>query len=135
MYPDVTLQYAREQLQEARQLLARGIDPSAQRPTVKIARADTFKVIAKEWLEMQAERLAPITMSKARWSLGSFVYPRLGSRPFRAIGATHEQNRERSAGGFGPATTTPTLTPAKYMDAISRGKTMRSGEGRKGPCI
>ncbi len=87
VYPDVTLQYAREQLQEARQLLARGIDPSAQRRTVKIARADTFKVIAEEWLEMQAERLAPITMTKARWILGSFVYPRLGSRPIAEITA------------------------------------------------
>ena len=83
VYPDVTLQYAREQLQDARQLLARGIDPSVQRRTVKIARADTFKVIAEEWLEMQAERLAPITMTKARWILGSFVYPRLGSWPIR----------------------------------------------------
>ena len=87
MYPDVTLAYAREQLQEARQLLARGIDPSAQRRTVKIARADSFKVIAEEWLEMQAERLAPITMTKARWILGSLVYPRLGSWPIAEITA------------------------------------------------
>ena len=83
VYPDVTLQYAREKLQEARQLLARGIDPSVQRRTVKIARTDTFKVTAEEWLEMQAERLAPITMTQARWILGSFVYPRLGSWPIR----------------------------------------------------
>ena len=87
VYPDVPLQYAREQLQDARQLLARGIDPSVQRRTVKIARADSFKVIAEEWLEMQAERLAPITMTKARWILGSFVYPRLGSRPIAEITA------------------------------------------------
>src|SRR6185437_12827604 len=87
VYPDVPLQYAREQLQDARQLLARGIDPSVQRRTVKIATADSFKVIAEEWLELQAERLAPITMSKARWILGSFVYPRLGSRPIAEITA------------------------------------------------
>jgi DNA primase len=30
----------------------------------------------------------------------------LRARPFRALGVTHEQNRERSAGGFGPAATT-----------------------------
>ena len=30
----------------------------------------------------------------------------LWPRPFRATGATHEQNRGRSAGGFGPAATT-----------------------------
>jgi hypothetical protein len=36
---------------------------------------------------MQAQRLAPITMAKARWILGSFVYPRLGSRPIAEITA------------------------------------------------
>jgi len=36
---------------------------------------------------MQAERLAPITMTKARWILNSFVYPRLGSRPIAEITA------------------------------------------------
>ena len=72
---------------EANMSPAPGIDPSAQRRTVKIARADTFKVIAEEWLEMQAERLAAITMTKARWILGSFVYPRLGSRPIAEITA------------------------------------------------
>ena len=82
VYPDVTLQSAGEQLQNAR-----GIDPSAQRRTVRTARADTFKAIAEEWLEMQAERLAPITMTKARWILGSFLYPRLGSRPIAEIAA------------------------------------------------
>ncbi len=82
VYPDVTLQSAGEQLQNAR-----GIDPSAQRRTVRTARADTFKAIAEEWLEMHAERLAPITMTKARWILGSFLYPRLGSRPIAEIAA------------------------------------------------
>lgn len=58
--------------------LPRGIDPSEHRRTVKIARADTFKVIAEEWLEMQAERLAPITMTKARWIIGLVRLPSPG---------------------------------------------------------
>ncbi|MGH8299745.1 MAG: phage integrase central domain-containing protein, partial [Steroidobacteraceae bacterium] len=103
------------------QVLARGIDPTLQRQTAKAARQTTFKVVAEEWLSMQAEKLAPITMSKARWILDSFVYPRLGSRPIGAIAA-------------GRATRTPATSqalPAKHLRAIrgmgaSRNRSSRS---------
>ena len=36
---------------------------------------------------MQSKKLAAITMTKARWILNSFVYPRLGSRPIAEITA------------------------------------------------
>jgi hypothetical protein len=87
IYPDVPLKYAREQRDEARQLLARGIDPNVQRQLAKAARKMTFQVIAEEWLEMQAAKLAPITMAKARWILDSFVFPRIGSRPIGEVTA------------------------------------------------
>lgn len=81
------LKYAREQREEARQLVARGIDPSVQRRTNKIALENSFKLIAEEWLALQSKKLAEITVSKARWILNSFVYPRLGSRPIAEITA------------------------------------------------
>ena len=87
VYPDVPLKYAREQREEARQLVARGIDPSVQRRTNKIALENSFKLIAEEWLALQSKKLAEITMIKARWILNSFVYPRLGSRPVAEITA------------------------------------------------
>ena len=87
VYPDVPLKYAREQREEARQLVARGIDPSVQRRTNKIALENSFKLIAEEWLALQSKKLAEITMTKARWILNSFVYPRLGSRPIAEITA------------------------------------------------
>ena len=87
VYPDVPLKYAREQREEARQLVARGIDPSVERRTKRIALENSFKMIAEEWLAMLSKRLAEITMSKARWILNSFIYPRLGSRPIAEITA------------------------------------------------
>ena len=48
VYPDVPLKYAREQREEARQLVARGLDPSVQRRTNKIALENSFKLIAEE---------------------------------------------------------------------------------------
>ena len=87
VYPDVPLKYAREQREQARQLVARGIDPSVQRRTNKIALENSFKLIAEEWLALQSKKLAEITMIKARWILNSFAYPRLGSRPIAEITA------------------------------------------------
>ena len=87
VYPDVALKYAREQREEARQLVVRGIDPSVQRRANKIALEHSFKLIAEEWLALQSKKLAEITMIKARWMLNSFAYPRLGSRPIAEMTA------------------------------------------------
>ena len=46
VYPDVPLKLARERREEARRLVASGIDPSAKRQAEKIARSDTFGAIA-----------------------------------------------------------------------------------------
>ena len=87
VYPDVPLKYTREHREEARQLVARGVDPSVERRTKRIALENSFKLIAEEWLALQSKKLAEITMTKARWILNSFVYPRLGSRPIAEITA------------------------------------------------
>jgi len=86
-YPDISLKDARGRRDEARSLVAKGIDPSLHRQTEREARTNTFKLIAQEWLASQESRLAPITLEKARWMLETFVYPRLGSRPIAEITA------------------------------------------------
>jgi len=54
-YPVVTLQKAREKRQEAKQLLADGIDPGAKRKIAKEEQIsevkDMFRNIAQEWFE------------------------------------------------------------------------------------
>src|SRR5215467_4177756 len=53
-YPDVSLKRAREKRDDARRLVADGIDPSAKRKAEKAAQSDTFEAIAREWLALQA---------------------------------------------------------------------------------
>lgn len=57
-YPDTGLADARAKRDEARKLLARGLDPGEQRKATKTARkegaANSFKVIAREWLTVKA---------------------------------------------------------------------------------
>ena len=49
-YPDVPLKRAREKRDEARRLVADGIDPSARRQAERSAAANTFKAVTDEWL-------------------------------------------------------------------------------------
>jgi integrase len=85
VYPTVTLKGARDRRDDARRLVSKGVDPSAQRQTVKVSQTETFERIAEEWLALQSKKLTATTLSKARWMLQTFVYPRLGSRPIGEI--------------------------------------------------
>jgi len=53
-YPDISLVEARQRREEARSLLAHGVDPSATKKAQKVAdtqETETFEVIAREWHE------------------------------------------------------------------------------------
>ena len=52
IYPDVPLTLARDRREEARQMLARGIDPGAKRQAEKVSHKDTFEAIAIECLAL-----------------------------------------------------------------------------------
>src|SRR6202034_1193138 len=60
VYPAVTLAAARTRREEARVLLAKGIDPGAAKKADKrdatLARENTFEVIAREWIGKQQKR-------------------------------------------------------------------------------
>jgi hypothetical protein len=59
VYPDVSLKDARDRRDEARKLLANGIDPSENRKAQRAARADnagnSLEVIAREWFAKYSE--------------------------------------------------------------------------------
>jgi hypothetical protein len=60
-YRDVPLKRAREKRDDARRLLADGVDPSAQRKAEQLASANTLRAIGDEWLAIQKKKLAPNT--------------------------------------------------------------------------
>jgi integrase len=86
-YPDVPLKRAREKREEARKLIADGIDPNVQRKALREASADTFEAVAIEWLALQSKVLAPETMSMLGARLNNFLYLYIGKRPVGAITA------------------------------------------------
>lgn len=92
-WPDLSLADARSKRDEARRVLALGIDPSHQRKIdmakARIAENDSFKSVAVEWIaKNEREGMAEITLSKIRWLLDK-AYPKIGNRPIAQITA-HE---------------------------------------------
>ena len=86
VYPDVSLARAREKRDEARRLLADGIDPGAKRKAEKLAKADTFRAVAEEFLAQREKGWAPTHSSKVRARL-EWLYPHIGARPIGIIEA------------------------------------------------
>ncbi|ESQ79144.1 tyrosine-type recombinase/integrase [Asticcacaulis benevestitus] len=88
-YPDVTLKAARLRRDEARSLVANGIDPGAEKKrklaAAAIEAANTFKAVADEFVEKRAqEGMAEATMIKLRW-FNSLLEKDIGPRPVTEI--------------------------------------------------
>lgn len=90
-YPAVSLSDARARRDEAKRLLAGGIDPTveakAEKARKRAASADTFAAIADEFLaKVEREGRADATLRKKRW-LVSLAVPDIGRRPISEITA------------------------------------------------
>lgn len=84
IYPDTTLKVARTKRDEARKLLANGVDPSehrkAEKASLRAATADSFEVVAREWwsiVHKAAVCEAHSVRTLAR--LEAHVFPHLGA--------------------------------------------------------
>ncbi len=91
IYPAVPLAKAREKRDEARKLLADGIDPGAHRKAAKAARAglaaNTFEAVGREWYAKVAPSLASTTKTKIIRRLEVDAFPVIGNRPIDSLAA------------------------------------------------
>lgn len=89
VYPDVGLKLARERRDEARRLIANGINPSLQRQQdaqrSSDAAANSFEAVAREWLAKNTPTWAPSHTSKVARRMEKDVFPWLGKRPIAEI--------------------------------------------------
>jgi len=89
IYPDVSLKEARKRRDEARTMLAEGIDPGAKRQAEKAQRkadlANSFENVARAWLAHRAEAWTEQTRGAIWSSLERLVVPTLGSKPIADI--------------------------------------------------
>ncbi|WP_027368272.1 tyrosine-type recombinase/integrase [Desulfocurvibacter africanus] len=87
VYPDVSLKEARERRDEARKLLANGIDPSETRKAEKNSQADSFEEVAREWYDKFKPSWSDSHAMRILRRLEQNIFPWLGSRPIKTISA------------------------------------------------
>jgi len=83
VYPEVPLALARQRRDDSRRLLAQGIDPGQHKKAATAARAqlgaNTFEVIAREWLATR-DWVPGYSVKVAAW-FDNDVFPWIGGRP------------------------------------------------------
>lgn len=88
VYPAVGLKDARKRRDEAKELIARGIDPSDARKHARASQAHTFASLAADWmLRLKKEGRAASTIAKAQWILDDYILPHIGSKPITSVTA------------------------------------------------
>lgn len=90
-YPDTGLKEARSKRDEARKLLADGVDPGETRKAQKATRneqaANSFEVIAREWLETRKDSVTPGQTAKTLAIFVNDVFPWMGKAAVAEIDA------------------------------------------------
>jgi len=90
VYPAVSLADARSRRDKARKLLANDTDPGAAKRDEKQAKArasaNTFEVVAAQWLQATAANRAEVTQEKVTNWLKKDINPYIGTMPIATIG-------------------------------------------------
>jgi integrase len=89
-YPEISLFDARRKRDDARKLLANGVDPGAVRKAQKqaeVEETETVEVIAREWHEKFKSTWTEGHAAKLMRCLERDVFPWIGSRPIKEIKA------------------------------------------------
>lgn len=90
-YPSVTLADARQRREDAKKLLANGVDPGELKKTLKEAdnelASNTFEAIARQWHQKfsSAGKWSPTHAADILHRLEKDIFPPLGSRPISEI--------------------------------------------------
>lgn len=83
-FPEITLKEARTRHEEARALLARGVDPSSHKQATKGARlaesANTFQAVAMEWIVKFTADQVQEHIDRQKRRLERHVFPYIGGR-------------------------------------------------------
>ena len=90
-YPEVSLRDARSKCEDARRLLAAGVDPSVERKAKRVARAsaakNTFEMTSREWIASRSKNWVPAHAERVTRLFERDLFPRLGKRPIAEITA------------------------------------------------
>lgn len=85
-FPEISLSDARRKREEARKLIAQGIDPGLAKKEQEAESNDTFERVAAEWMDYKkASRFSPRHADRVWRSLENDIFPSLGHMPVAQI--------------------------------------------------
>ena len=91
VYPAVSLKDARQRREEAKELLAAGVDPSFNKKAVKASitanTQNTFEIIAREWFEKFSAGWSESNKVKVLARQKNYIFPFIGTKPIRDVSA------------------------------------------------
>lgn len=91
VYPDVSLKDARDRRDDARKLLANGVDPSENRKAIKSTKMDrvanSFEVVGREWFAKYSPTWASNHGDRIIRRFERDIFPWIGGRPIAEITA------------------------------------------------
>lgn len=136
VYPDVSLADARSRRDDARRLLANGIDPGIAKKqgalSVKESSLNSFEAIAREWMVKHLADRAPGHKQTVVDRLERNVFPWIGSRPIRDIAASdllQVVRRIESRGATETARRVLGICGQVFRYAVSLGRAERDPSG------
>ncbi|EKN6263062.1 tyrosine-type recombinase/integrase [Yersinia enterocolitica] len=92
-YPAVSLAEARRLREWAREQVKNGIAPkeakAVERDIAKAENANTFEIVAKEWLDKKGEHWAQNSKNQITGFMYNDIFPAIGAMPMREINASH----------------------------------------------
>lgn len=136
VYPEIKLTAARKKRDEARELLAKDIDPALVKAINKQAKKhtqeNTFQAIALEWHAKQSTTWAESTSANIKRCLEADIFPWLGKRPIKEITAPELLSVLRkieSRGAHEKAQRTREYVGRVFRYAIQTGRAERDPSG------
>src|ERR1039457_591675 len=125
-YPEISLADARQRRDDARKLLANGVDPYVNRKAVKSAKddalANSFEVIAREWHENQKIEWSAEHAVNIMNRMEKDIFPWIGKKPILEVTAKDVKSildRVRSRGVIETARRVRTIVGQVFTYAVS----------------
>lgn len=131
-YPEISIAGARRKREEARKLLANGIDPGEVRKAQKTASIavteNSFEVVAREWHEKFKQRWTAVHADTTIRRLERDAFPWIGSRPIGELKASEVLavlRRIESRGALETAHRVKTICGQVFRYAVATGRAER----------
>ena len=86
-FPDVSLKRAREKREDARKLIADGVDPGEKRKAESLAIAESFEAVAREWFAKHVPHWSKNHADNVIERLIRDIFPWIGSKPVATLTA------------------------------------------------